>query len=315
MKKSKIAPIAIFAYNRSSHLVRTINSLSKCYGFGESPITVYIDGPKNEKDKVKISKVKNVVYELLGNYAEIKCRPFNIGLAKSITSGVQEQLDSYNHVIVLEDDLILSQNFLIFMSNALHYYADDQSVFQISGFSYDVPALSSSNTSFLMPFTTTWGWGTWSRAWKSYDSMATGWQALRDDNALRKKFNLDGVYDYASMLEDQMKNNIDSWGIRWYWSVFKKNGVVLFPPKSMVRNIGMDGTGVHGRGILTNFSSQIETNDFEIPNLPSKKNINKKYFSYVKKAIWKQNGGYSQRILKSFFNTAKHINKFLNKGK
>lgn len=315
MLNNKIAPIAIFAYNRCNHLVKTINSLSKCIGFGEGPITVYIDGPKNQKDKEKISKVKNVVYELLGNYAEIKCRPFNLGLAKSITSGVQEQLDVYDHVIVLEDDLILSQNFLIFMSNALHHYANDQNVFQISGFSFDVPEFTSSSTSFFMPFITTWGWGTWSRAWKSYDPVATDWQALGDDNALRKKFNLDGVYDYASMLEDQMINNIDSWGIRWYWSVFKKNGVVLFPPKSMVRNIGMDGSGAHGRGILTNFSSQIETNSSKIPYFPSKKNVNKKYFALVKKAIWKQNGGYSQWILKSFFNSAKHISKFFYKGK
>ena len=209
MLKNKIAPIAIFAYNRSSHLVKTINSLSKCYGFGEGPIVVYIDGPKNEKDKVKIAKVKNVAYELLGNYAEIKCRPFNIGLAKSITSGIQEQLDIYNHIIVLEDDLILSQNFLVFMSYALQHYSNDERVFQISGFSYDVPAFSSSNTAFFMPFTTTWGWGTWSRAWKAYDPLAKDWQVLANNIALRKKFNLDGVYDYASMLEDQMINNID----------------------------------------------------------------------------------------------------------
>lgn len=312
--KNKIAPIAIFAYNRSSHLVKTINSLSKCYGFGEGPITVYIDGPKNEKDKVKIAKVKNVAYELLGNHAEIKCRPNNIGLAKSITSGIQEQLDVYDQIIVLEDDLILSQNFLVFMSNALQHYSNDERVFQISGFSYDAPTFSSSNNAFFMPFTTTWGWGTWSRAWKAYDPLAKDWQVLSNDIALRKKFNLDGVYDYASMLEDQMINNIDSWGIRWYWSVFKKNGIVLFPPKSMVRNIGMDGTGAHGRGIFTNFSSQIETNSSKIPYFPSKKNVNKKYFSLVKKVIWKQNGGYSQRMLKSFFNTSKRIIKLLKKG-
>ena len=82
----------------------------------------------------------------------------------------------------------------------------------------------------------------------------------------------------------------------------------------MVRNIGMDGTGAHGRGIFTNFSSQIETNSSKIPYFPSKKNVNKKYFSLVKKVIWKQNGGYSQRMLKSFFNTSKRIIKLLKKG-
>lgn len=314
MFKNKIAPIAIFAYNRSTHFAKTIQCLSKCDGFGESPITIYIDGPKNSEDEKKISKVRNIANELLGNYAEIKCRSSNIGLAESITLGVKEQLDVHDSIIVLEDDLLLSQNFLVFMSMALRHYAHDKNVFQISGFSYELSKLSSSNSAFFMPFTSTWGWATWARAWKSYDPLASGWKELKKDNALRKKFNLNGAYDYASMLEEQMINNIDSWGVRWYWSVFKKNGLVLFPPKSMVKNTGMDGTGVHGRGILTNHSGQIHANDLKIPNLPSETKINQKFFLFVKKMIWKQNGGYTLRIIKFFFNYIKLMKNFLKRG-
>jgi hypothetical protein len=48
------------------------------------------------------------------------------------------------------------------------------------------------------------------------------------------------------MLNNQMMGHIDSWAIRWYWSVFRRNGLVLYPPASLIRNIGLDGSGTHG---------------------------------------------------------------------
>jgi len=62
------------------------------------------------------------------------------------------------------------------------------------------------------------------------------------------------AYDYAAMLEAQMAGRRDIWGIRWYWSVFCQNGLSLFPPQSLVRNTGQDGSGTHGGGFLRKFS-------------------------------------------------------------
>lgn len=42
-----------------------------------------------------------------------------------------------------------------------------------------------------------------------------------------------------------MSGKLDSWGIRWSWSVFRNNGLTLMPPRSLVRNIGFDGTATH----------------------------------------------------------------------
>ena len=309
-KLYNIAPVAIFAYNRPDHFSKTINSLSKCLGFGSGPITVYIDGPKNSDDKTKISRVKSLAHRCFGGLAEIKCRPSNMGLAQSITKGVKEQLDRYGTVIVIEDELTLDKKFLIFMSMALNRYANEDRVFQISGYSYISSNLLDSNNAFFLPLTTTWGWATWSRAWKSYDHKAVNWHLLEEDYDLRNNFNLGGAYDYATMLEKQMNKNIDSWGIRWYWSVFKKNGIVLFPPNSLVINNGMDGTGSHGSGLLTNFRGTIKSENFMTPNLPDAINVNQSEFSIVKKAIWKQNGGYLRWIIdrvKIFAKFIKHL--------
>lgn len=47
------------------------------------------------------------------------------------------------------------------------------------------------------------------------------------------------------MLKQYIDGNLDSWDIRWYLSVFLKNGLTLFPQKSLVNNIGLEGSGVH----------------------------------------------------------------------
>ncbi|WP_051128872.1 hypothetical protein [Providencia rettgeri] len=46
----------------------------------------------------------------------------NLGLAKSITTGVTSVCEKYGKVIVLEDDLIASPTFLQFMNDALVFF-------------------------------------------------------------------------------------------------------------------------------------------------------------------------------------------------
>src|SRR5690606_24917030 len=39
----------------------------------------------------------------------------------------------------------------------------------------------------------------------------------------------------------------NSWAIRWYASVFLHQGLVLNPARSLISNIGHDGSGVHSQ--------------------------------------------------------------------
>ena len=50
------------------------------------------------------------------------------------------------------------------------------------------------------------------------------------------------------MASQQYNQSLDSWGIRWHLSVFLKDGLVLYPPTSLVENAGTDGSGTHGAG-------------------------------------------------------------------
>ncbi len=289
---SQKSSIAIFIYNRPDHLRKTLSSLLKCDGIDDSPITVFGDGPKREDQRADVEAARSVARELLGERADYRFSEVNKGLSTSIIAGVEALLAEHGKVIVLEDDFELAPGFLTFMNTALEQYSDDDQVCQISGYAFAVPEFAELDRALFLPFTTTWGWGTWQRAWEHFDPMATGWEQLAHDPALRKRFNLEGVYDYTTMLQRQMKGQRDSWGIRWYWSVFRRNGITLFPPTSLVRNTGMDETGTHGGGRFRSFDAHKDGFSDKKLEMPSRIEALAGDVTAVRHAIWKQNGGW-----------------------
>lgn len=286
-----LAPVVIFAYRRPDHLRNTLTSLMRCKGFAQSPVIIYCDGPRNDSEVESVTATRELAKSLLGEQAEYHFSEGNLGLSRSVIAGVSETVDRFGRVIVVEDDLALHPAFLTFMNQALDRYASDARVLQISGYQFDVPELKGKASALFLPFTVSWGWGTWKRAWAHFDPLATGWEKLLVDKDLRRGFNLDGVYDYATMLVRQMLGARDSWAVRWYWTAFKARGLVLFPPASLVSNTGFDGSGTHGRGVLRQFSmgkTALLSREIELPTVY----LDTELFTNVKNALARQNGGW-----------------------
>jgi hypothetical protein len=238
------APIALFVYNRPEHTRRTLEALIANEGFEKSSLYIFCDGSKCAADDQATRETRFIVRQFrLGNAAIVE-RDSNLGLANSIISGVTELCERHGRVVVLEDDLITNRRFLEYMNLALGRYANGERVMQISGHMYPVELKTDTDAMFL-PMATSWGWATWQRAWKSFDATASKYHLLKKDAALRKRFDLDGAYPYFKMLEKQLAGKTDSWAIRWYLSVFMCQGLALFPAKSLIANIGFDGSGVH----------------------------------------------------------------------
>ena len=291
------APIVIFAYRRPEHLRRTLSSLMQCEGFDSSPVIVYGDGPKTPEEIAGIEATRCLAREMLGSAAEYHFSDINQGLSRSIIGGVAAVTRRFGRAIVVEDDLLLAPGFLTYMNAALDRYAEDRAVLQVSGYMFNVAEFIERRDALFLPLTVSWGWATWRRAWDTFDAEASDWEKLRGDGGLRRRFNLGGAYDYASMLEDQMAGRTDSWAIRWYWTVFRAGGLVLFPPRSLVDNAGMDGSGTHGRGMLTRFGAGHRVG---VPpaliGLPEDVASDAAGFAQVRAAIWRGNGGWLGQV-------------------
>ncbi len=291
------APIVVFCYRRPDHLRQTLTSLMRCEGFENSPIIVYCDGPRNSEEVPAVEKTRALARALLGDRAEYHFSDVNLGLAASIISGVSEVVSLFGRAIVVEDDLEFSSSFLTYMNCALKHFSENTKVYQVSGYMFDVPQLKSRSDAVLIPMTVSWGWATWKRSWDQFDPLATGWEQLDNDESLRRQFNLDGEYDYATMLKRQIDGHLDSWAIRWYWTVFRANGLTLFPPETLVRNNGFDGSGSHGRGLLRSFANVNKSLYANVPRMPSMAERDQEMISNVFHAIGRSNGGWRGKLI------------------
>jgi len=240
-----VTPIALFTYNRPEHTNRVLASLAHCKRLNECLLHVYCDGPKTDSQAQSVAASRQVVRneaQKLG--AVVIERDANLGLARSVVDGVTDLCDRFGRVIVVEDDLVLNPSFLDYMLQALDRYAADENVYQVSGYMFPV-AQPAKPDAFLLPLITTWGWATWKRAWQIFDWNAAGALEQLRDPALRKQFDLNNSYPYAVMLENQLKGLTNSWGILFWWHVFKAHGLALHPRRSLVWNGGFDGTGTN----------------------------------------------------------------------
>ncbi len=259
---TKYAPVALFVYNRPEHCRKTLEALRANPEFAHTPLFIFSDGPRQEKDVSLVRATREIINSCSLPNAVLVERDRNHGLADSIISGVTELCARHGRVIVIEDDLLVSPFFLRYMNRALDIYADDTRVMQISGHMFPVELETKMDACFL-PFITSWGWATWQRAWRYFDPHMSGFDKLKANRPLRRKFNLNGAYPYFAMLKKQANRKIDSWAIRWYLSVFLRDGFTLYPVRSLVQNIGFDGSGTHCQGVARNSNGQTANSPVE----------------------------------------------------
>jgi Glycosyl transferase family 2 len=242
---SILAPIALFAYRRADHLARTLDTLRANPAARQSELFVFCDAAKGAKDAADVEAVRRIVSQVKGFAAvRIVMRDRNFGLARNITEGVTQILEGYEQVIVLEDDLELSAHFLQFMNDALAKYRDEPRVGNITGYCY--PASVALPTTFLVRGPQSWSWATWRDRWKHYNPDGRDLRRKLAARSGEREFDFDGSMGYVRMLEEQIDGKNDSWAIRWYATCFLRDLLTLYPGRSLVRNIGRDGSGTHG---------------------------------------------------------------------
>ena len=241
----KKTPVAVFSYNRPDHTRRTLEALSKCHRVNECDVFLFSDGAKNDAAYLDVSATRKVLHEWSNQLnAQIIEQPQNIGLAKSIVSGVTSLCEKYGRVVVIEDDLVVSPDFLHYMIESLNRYTDEEQIMQVGGFTLCAPSDLSTDC-FFLPVTTTWGWGTWQRAWQKFSWEPFDLDVAKTDIEWKKRFTVNMSCSYLSMLEDRLAQKNDSWGILWWYAVSRNKGLVAYPAKSLVWNGGFDGSGIH----------------------------------------------------------------------
>ena len=243
------APLVIFVYKRSEETRRMLECVERCDALEETDVFIFSDGNKNENDYEAVMQVRKVIEEFRSNtkaksvtitYAET-----NQGLANSIISGVTSVIDKYNRVIVLEDDLLVKPEFILFMNDCLDYYKENMKIWSIGGTTYEMLALNEYQDDVWACYRAqSCGWATWKNRWDAVDWSVSDFPLFLKDKNRRKMF-LRGGSDMIFELKRQLKGETDSWAIRWCYQQSKQNMLTILPIFSLLDNIGWNGSGVH----------------------------------------------------------------------
>jgi GT2 family glycosyltransferase len=226
-----LAPIIIFAYNRPEHLRKTLDYLVENYLYRKSNIYVFVDrhpdGHLTASPALK--NADNVIY-----------RDVHYGLSENIIEGVTEVINKYGKAIIVEDDLITSPYFLTYMNNCLDAFENRKYIMSISGYCPPIN-IKSKDSIFLSHRPGSWGWATWQDRWENFIPNYT-----HIDREFKKHFN-QGGNDLSITYRKAASGLIDSWLIRWAFSHALYQKYAIYPVKSLVKNIGLDGSGEHCR--------------------------------------------------------------------
>ena len=255
MERGK-APIVLFIYNRLNHIIECLNSLKMADESNKTKLIIFSDGPKTGqelavrkvREYVKNAELKQYFYEV-----EINELDKNLGLAKMVIFGVDEVIKKYGKCIVVEDDVVVSRDFINFMNDCLNYYENEFNIWSIAGMSIIDPKLVKEDI-YILGRICSCAWATWRNRWEKIDWDVCDYKNFRYNLIKRNKFNRYGT-DRSNMLDRQMFKKIDSWAIRFDYAGFLEKSYTVYPRNSKAKDNGHDGSGTH----FTEISNRLNT--------------------------------------------------------
>ena len=260
----KLAPIVLFTYNRPDETLSVLNSLKNNVLAKKSILYIFSDNfnPNKKEDYFKVQITRQLLKNIKGfKKVKIIFRNKNYGLYNNITKGLDFVFSKHSKAIILEDDILVSSNFLDYMNKSLVQYALNKKIGSICGNclkqNEKLP-----NTYFLL-HQDCWGWATWRRAWRYYDHDSKKLISKIKNLNLEKKFNLENQYNFLKLLENNLVKK-RSWAVNWYASLFVNNKLNLYCSNPKSQNIGF------------NENAENTKSKFKITNL-NKKKVNEKF--------------------------------------
>lgn len=265
----KIATL-LFTYNRSSHTEQVISALKRNMVLS-SKLFVFQDGLKDGEDEFEWTKVNELIQTIDWCEKEIIVSEYNKGLAESVVSGINYVFREYDALIVLEDDCVPTENFICFMQQCFEKYQDDKRVYAISGYSWPIALEKGIYDVYGCGRISSWGWGTWKDRWKVYEKDYRLAYKMKQKETTSRNLAVWGQ-DLENILVGNVKGTCDSWAVFWALNVILREGICINPYRSLIRNIGMDGTGRHC-GVTDRFDANCSDEGKKEFCLPEKMSI------------------------------------------
>ena len=272
------APVLLIGYNRPELLIKRINELI-CTSVQD--IYISIDGKPSEENKEVIKYVK-LLEKTANKNIVIQQQGERLGLAAHITSSITKVFKNYEHIIVLEDDIVISPNFYTNMINGFKIQKTTGIKGTVGGFSalsrYDKGFQLRKNKWRVTKYFSCWGWGCSSEVWADYELDLNRVSVKHD---LLKSHTWQSLSSFQKNLWENRFKKIQSnpfftWDIQFQFLSFKENFENLLPVFRFIDNEGFnDIRATHTKETKPRWmlSSKIDNSQILAPSIGWKSNI------------------------------------------
>lgn len=239
-------PVLVLAFNRADHVAEAMKAIQEY-----KPDRLYLecDGarPHKEGEVEAVEQTRQTMLNAITWDCEVKTlfREENLGCAKAVYGAISWFFEHEEWGVIIEDDIIVSQDFFKLCEDLLPRYKDQERIMEISARNHR-PRKELANTYMFSDGFYIWGWATWRRAWQQMDMSMAKWKDISILQLWRKFGFVKGSMMYHYW-DDCYKHSDthSSWGTRWYFCVSECDGLVLTPGVNLALNIGMQSDGAH----------------------------------------------------------------------
>lgn len=248
----QFAPVMIPTLNRHDHFRKCIDSLMRCTHADKTDVYIGLDYPAKDEHWEGYNLTKKYLEELSSTHKfkslNVIVREKNYGFGKSGNASLlkKEILKHYDRVIFSEDDNIFSPAFLDYINKGLEKFKDDKSILAICGYRHFLDFRFNKNTFFKQSSDfNAWGYGMWKDRVEMIDNLTPQWFRKRRNlkNLISIGWN-NGNDRFLHLWQFAKKKKVSTTDIVLSVYLYLEKKYVVMPATSMVKNIGMDRSGV-----------------------------------------------------------------------
>lgn len=228
----------VITYARKDNAMRLVEQLIDS---GIKKIYVSIDGPKN----TQIRKLQTLFKSMLQERQEIFSgeilvwqRESNMGSGASVIASLDWVFSSEESCHVLEDDLVVTEDFFTFMNYGLEQMSKQINLKIVTGTNPFEEMTDGKMGKVNYPVS--WGWATNRENWKDLrDLIFNGCPEKDIETKIRKK----KFWEVGR--KRALLGCIEAWDVPLASEMYKTSFYTLIPPVNLVRNKGFDQFAAH----------------------------------------------------------------------
>lgn len=240
------SPILVGVYDRYVHFQKCVESLQACPEAIFTTLFIASDAPYRSLDSVNIEKVRSYARSITGfNEVVLIEREENYGANNNWLDALGQVFQKHDRVIMLEDDVVVGAGFLGFLNSALVQYKDDERV--AGACAYLPPGIKKPDVQpFFLQNRAPYGYGVWRekehkiRALMNKRYVASCFESY----SFFKKY--EKVNPHVARAIPLVAYGDSCAGDILTGIVMQSKGLLaIYPPVSISKSIGNDGSGLH----------------------------------------------------------------------